>query len=97
MCLDLGTSVRADDLGGYAIADEKDWIKTDRTTLRVKGTENTWALGDTADWPINKAGSTAHFETPVIVEHIVADREWNAVALWSCQWPTHNRPTTHWY
>lgn len=59
-------------LQGHTIADEKGWIKTDRTTLRVKGTENIWALGDTTDLPISKAGSTAHFEAPVIVEHLVA-------------------------
>lgn len=62
-------------LQGHPIADEKGWIKTDRTTLRVKDAKNIWALGDTTDLPISKAGSTAHFEAPVIVEHIVADIE----------------------
>jgi len=62
-------------LQGHALADEKGWIKTDRTTLRVKDTTNVWALGDTTDLPISKAGSTAHFEAPVIVEHIVAEIE----------------------
>lgn len=60
-------------LHGHAIADEKGWIKTDRTSLRVKGVGNIWALGDTTDLPISKAGSTAHFEAPVIVEQVAAE------------------------
>jgi sulfide:quinone oxidoreductase len=60
-------------LQGHAIADAQGWIKTDRSTLAVKGFKNIWALGDTTDLPISKAGSTAHFEAPVIVEHLSAD------------------------
>jgi sulfide:quinone oxidoreductase len=59
-------------LQGHAIADAMGWVKTDRTTLQVKGAPNIWALGDTTDLPISKAGSTAHFEAPVIVEQITA-------------------------
>lgn len=62
-------------LQGHSIADDRGWVKTDRTTLRVKDQANMWALGDTTDLPISKAGSTAHFQAPVIVEHIVADIE----------------------
>jgi sulfide:quinone oxidoreductase len=58
-------------LQGNSIADAQGWVKTDRTTLQVKGQENIWALGDTTDLPISKAGSTAHFEASVIVEHVV--------------------------
>ncbi len=54
------------------IADQHGWIKTDRHTLKVAGFNNIYALGDTTDLPISKAGSTAHFEAPVVVEHIVA-------------------------
>jgi sulfide:quinone oxidoreductase len=59
-------------LRGHAIADSQGWVKTDRQTLRVKDHDNIWALGDSTDLPISKAGSTAHFEAPVIVEQIVA-------------------------
>ncbi len=59
-------------LQGHPIADEQGWVKTDRTTLEVKGCSNVWAMGDTTDLPISKAGSTAHFEAPVIVERLVA-------------------------
>lgn len=59
-------------LQGHAIADSRGWVKTDRRTLRVAGQESVWALGDTTDLPISKAGSTAHFEAPVIAEQIAA-------------------------
>jgi sulfide:quinone oxidoreductase len=60
-------------LNGHPIADAQGWVKTERDTLKVKGVEGVWAIGDTTDLPISKAGSTAHFEAPVAVEHIVAN------------------------
>ncbi len=59
-------------LQGHALADARGWVKTDRTTLRVPGHEHIWAMGDTTDLPISKAGSTAHFQAPVIAEQIAA-------------------------
>lgn len=58
-------------LRGHPMADNDGWVKTDRNTLRVGGLPNVWALGDTTDLPISKAGSTAHFEAPVIAEQVV--------------------------
>jgi sulfide:quinone oxidoreductase len=48
------------------------WLPTDRHSLRVVGQRNIFALGDATDLPLSKAGSTAHFEAPVVVEGIVA-------------------------
>jgi sulfide:quinone oxidoreductase len=48
------------------------WLPTDRHTLRVGGRPDIFALGDATDLPLSKAGSTAHFEAPVVVEGIVA-------------------------
>ncbi len=59
-------------LQGHALADARGWVKTDRTTLRVPGHEHIWAMGDTTDLPISKAGSTAHFQAPAIAEQIAA-------------------------
>jgi sulfide:quinone oxidoreductase len=59
-------------LEGLAIADAQGWVSTDRETLQVKDHPNIYALGDTTDLPISKAGSTAHFEAPVIAERLVA-------------------------
>jgi sulfide:quinone oxidoreductase len=48
------------------------WLPTDRHTLRVGDRPNVFALGDATDLPLSKAGSTAHFEAPVVVEGIAA-------------------------
>jgi sulfide:quinone oxidoreductase len=48
------------------------WLPTDRNTLQVGGRQNVYALGDATDLPLSKAGSTAHFEAPVVTERIVA-------------------------
>jgi sulfide:quinone oxidoreductase len=59
------------------------WLPTDHHTLEVKGQERMYAIGDATDLPLSKAGSTAHFEAPIVVERIVAaveGREPDAVA-----------------
>ncbi len=48
------------------------WLPTDRETLAVGGRTNVHALGDATDLPLSKAGSTAHFEAPVVAERIAA-------------------------
>jgi sulfide:quinone oxidoreductase len=48
------------------------WLPTDPVTLEVPGFDGVFAQGDATDLPISKSGSTAHFESPVIVERIVA-------------------------
>jgi len=48
------------------------WLPTNRATLEVGGRPNVFALGDATDLPLSKAGSTAHFEAPVVTERIVA-------------------------
>lgn len=65
-------------LQGHPLADARGWVKTDRTSLRVAGTEHVWAIGDTTDLPISKAGSTAHFQAPVVAEQIAAAIEHRA-------------------
>jgi len=54
------------------------WLPTDRHTLQVGGRPNVFALGDATDLPLSKAGSTAHFEAPVVVEGIIAGLEGRA-------------------
>jgi sulfide:quinone oxidoreductase len=59
------------------------WLPTDHHTLEVKGQERMFTIGDATDLPLSKAGSTAHFEAPIVVERIVAGiegREPDAVA-----------------
>ena len=55
------------------------WLPTDRATLQVGGRPDVFALGDATDLPLSKAGSTAHFEAPVVTERIVAAVEGRAI------------------
>ena len=48
------------------------WLPTDRHTLQVGGRPNVYALGDATDLPLSKAGSTAHFEAPIVAERVAA-------------------------
>jgi sulfide:quinone oxidoreductase len=48
------------------------WLPTDPHTLLVGGRSNVYALGDATDLPLSKAGSTAHFEAPVVAERVTA-------------------------
>jgi len=69
------------------LAPKSGWLPTDRHTLQVKTVAkpaagvadadipryaNVYALGDTTDLPLSKAGSTAHFEAPVIAERVAS-------------------------
>ena len=69
------------------LAPASGWLPTDRATLQVKTIAkpapgiadvdvprypNVYALGDATDLPLSKAGSTAHFEAPVVAERVAA-------------------------
>ncbi len=55
-----------------ALAADDGWLPTDPETLQVIGVPDIFALGDCTDLAVSKAGSTAHFEAPVVAEHIAA-------------------------
>ena len=69
------------------LAPRSGWLPTDRHTLQVKTVAkpvpgqadddiprypNIHALGDATDLPLSKAGSTAHFEAPIVAERVAA-------------------------
>jgi sulfide:quinone oxidoreductase len=54
------------------LAPPSGWLPTDHHTLAVAGHDNIHALGDATDLPLSKAGSTAHFEAPVVAERVAA-------------------------
>jgi sulfide:quinone oxidoreductase len=69
------------------LAPKSGWLPTDRHTLQVKTVPkpapgqadediprypDVYALGDATDLPLSKAGSTAHFEAPIVAERIAA-------------------------
>ena len=63
----------ADYLKDSEIADRRNWVNVDKYTLNVKGYDNVYAIGDTTDLPISKAGSVADFESEPVSENIVHD------------------------
>jgi sulfide:quinone oxidoreductase len=63
------------------LASAAGWLPTHRNTLQVRSDpvdeqaplyENVYAIGDATNLPLSKAGSTAHFEAPVVAERIAA-------------------------
>ena len=48
------------------------WIPTNRHQLNMEGRTNVFAIGDTTNLPISKAGSTTHFEADTLGENIAA-------------------------
>ncbi|WP_048600931.1 NAD(P)/FAD-dependent oxidoreductase [Rubeoparvulum massiliense] len=54
------------------LGDEDGFIPTDRYTLKMEGSNNIYVVGDATNLPISKAGSTAHYESEVVVPNIVS-------------------------
>jgi sulfide:quinone oxidoreductase len=52
------------------LADEDGWIIVDKERLQSKAYPNIFAVGDTTDLPISKAGSTAHYQAKVAAKNI---------------------------
>jgi sulfide:quinone oxidoreductase len=48
------------------------WIPVDKLRLSIDGHSNAYALGDTTNIPISKAGSTAHFEAEALAENLAS-------------------------
>jgi len=48
------------------------WIPVNRNRLNIDGYDNAFAIGDTTNIPISKAGSTAHFEAEALAENIAS-------------------------
>ena len=48
------------------------WIPTDRHKLTMTGRDDVYVLGDTANLPVSKTGSAAHFQAEEIAENIAS-------------------------
>ncbi len=53
------------------LGDRDGWIPTDRSTLKMKGQNSIYVLGDATDLPISKAGSTAHYQSEIVAENLL--------------------------
>ena len=54
-----------------AFGDEDGWIPADKGTMRVKGHDDAFAIGDATAIPISKSGVVAHLQSPVVTENIL--------------------------
>ena len=48
------------------------WIPTERNKLTMAGRDDVYVLGDTANLPVSKTGSAAHFQAEVVAENIAS-------------------------
>lgn len=53
------------------LGDEGGFIETDRYSLKMVGQNDVYVVGDATNLPISKAGSTAHYQSEVLVKNVV--------------------------
>jgi sulfide:quinone oxidoreductase len=58
-------------MGRSGLADELNFIATNRHTLQSKHRPNIFVLGDATDLPSSKSSSVAHFQSEVLTENIL--------------------------
>jgi sulfide:quinone oxidoreductase len=61
----------ADFVARSGLGDELNYVPVDRHTLQSRAHPNIFAVGDAADLPTSKAGSTAHFSVEVLVGNLL--------------------------
>ncbi|GBC71312.1 Sulfide-quinone reductase [Candidatus Calditenuaceae archaeon HR02] len=54
------------------IGGEEGWIPTDKRTLKIRGLDDAYAIGDATDIPISKSGVVAHLEAITTAESIAS-------------------------
>ncbi|MGG5253507.1 NAD(P)/FAD-dependent oxidoreductase [Neobacillus sp. SM06] len=52
------------------LGDESGFIDTDRYSLKMAGQDDVYVIGDATNLPISKAGSTAHYQSEVLVKNL---------------------------
>lgn len=53
------------------LGDPDGWLPTDPKTLQMKGASGVYVVGDATDLPLSKAGSTAHYESDIVVQNLM--------------------------
>ncbi|HJV31602.1 MAG TPA: FAD/NAD(P)-binding oxidoreductase [Bacillales bacterium] len=53
------------------LGDETGFIETNRYSLKMVGQDDVYVIGDATDLPISKAGSTAHYQSEVLVKNLI--------------------------
>jgi sulfide:quinone oxidoreductase len=57
------------------IGDPMCFIDTDQFTLKAKGLDNVYVIGDATNVPASKAGAVAHYESDTVVENIIREMD----------------------
>ncbi len=55
------------------LGDRGGWLPTDKITLKAKGYDEIYGLGDCTDLPISKSGSAAHFQSKIIADSLASE------------------------
>lgn len=63
----------ADVIVDSGIGDEDGYVPTDKGTMKVKGQDGVYAIGDATDIPISKSGVVAHLQSAVVSHNIVSE------------------------
>ena len=58
-------------LQGTPIADDDGWVNVNTKTLQNEDYPNVFALGDSANLPVSKAGSSAHYQAMAVAHNLV--------------------------
>jgi sulfide:quinone oxidoreductase len=53
--------------------DEEGWIPADRRTMRIKGHDDAFAIGDSTNIPISKSGVVAHLQSKAVATTITSE------------------------
>jgi len=54
------------------LGDDEGWVPTDKSTMRVRGYDDAFAIGDATDIPLPKAGVVAHLQAEVVALNIAS-------------------------
>jgi len=57
------------------LGDPMGYVYTDNFTLKAESCDRTYVIGDVANIPTSKAGSTAHYEVDIVVKNIINEIE----------------------
>ncbi|MDE1858720.1 MAG: NAD(P)/FAD-dependent oxidoreductase [Thaumarchaeota archaeon] len=63
----------ADVIVDSGIGDADGYVPTDKGTMKVKGQEGVYAIGDATDIPVSKSGVVAHLQSVVVAHNIVSE------------------------
>lgn len=70
LLVSIPTHMGAEFLGEGGLGDERNFVPTDKHTLKAEDHENIWVIGDATDLPTIKSGSVAHFQLETLVTNL---------------------------